>query len=332
MIAPESTPHQPVLLEALVEAVLGDPSGTYVDATFGRGGHTQALLARLEPAGRVVAFDRDPEAAAAAAQIQDPRFQFVRRPFSQMSAVLAELALDSVDGILADLGVSSPQLDQAVRGFSFMRDGPLDMRMDPSSGSPLSDWLKTATVSEIAEVLRGFGDERYAGPIARAIVARQQAAETGAQPPLTRTRELADLIRQTLARAGAPRESQHPATRSFQAFRIFINGELDELDALLAQAPAVLKPGGRLGVISFHSLEDRRVKQAFQPPEKAAGLSRPRGMGRAQFALLSHAAGSETMAPRLWAHTRRERPSEAECARNPRARSAVLRIATRAVA
>ena len=332
MIAAESTPHQPVLLEALVEAVLGDPCGTYVDATFGRGGHTQALLARLEPAGRVVAFDRDPEAAAAAAQIQDPRFQFVRRPFSQMSAVLAELALNPVDGILADLGVSSPQLDQAVRGFSFMRDGPLDMRMDPSSGIPLSDWLKTATVSEIAEVLRSFGDERYAGPIARAIVARQQAAETGAQPPLTRTRELADLIRQALARAGAPRESQHPATRSFQAFRILINGELDELDALLAQAPTVLRPGGRLGVISFHSLEDRRVKQAFQSPEKAAGLSRPRGMGRAQFALLSHAAGPETTPVRLWADTRRERPTEAECAGNPRARSAVLRVATRAAA
>jgi 16S rRNA (cytosine1402-N4)-methyltransferase len=196
----------------------------------------------------------------------------------------------------------------------------------------LSDWLKTATVSEIAEVLRSFGDERYAGPIARAIVARQQAAATGAQPPLTRTRELADLIRQTLARAGAPRESQHPATRSFQAFRILINGELDELDALLAQAPAVLKSGGRLGVISFHSLEDRRVKQAFQSPEKAAGLSRPRGMGRAQFALLSHAAGPEATPARLWTDTRRARPSEAECARNPRARSAVLRVATRAVA
>ena len=311
---------------------MGDPCGTYVDATFGRGGHTQALLARLEPAGRVVAFDRDPEAAAAAAEIQDPRLQFVRRPFSQMSAVLAELALDSVDGILADLGVSSPQLDQAVRGFSFMRDGPLDMRMDPSCGMPLSDWLQTATVAEIAEVLRSFGDERYAGPIARAIVARRQATEIGTEPPLTGTRMLADLIRQTLARAGAPRESQHPATRSFQAFRIFINGELDELDALLAQAPAVLKPGGRLGVISFHSLEDRRVKQAFQSPEKARGLSRPRGMGRTQFALLSHATGPETTPPCLWVHARRERPSQAECARNPRARSAVLRVATRAAA
>jgi 16S rRNA (cytosine1402-N4)-methyltransferase len=329
LIASDAPLHQPVLLEALVTSVLGDPCGTYVDATFGRGGHTQALLARLEPAGRVIALDRDPEAAAAAAQIADSRLQFVRRPFSQVSSVLAELALDSVDGILADLGVSSPQLDQAVRGFSFMRDGPLDMRMDPTTGIPLSDWLSSASTSEIAQVLRDYGDERYAGPIARAIVARQQAAETGAEAPLSRTGMLADLIRQTLARAGAPRESQHPATRSFQAFRILINGELEELDALLSQAPMLLKPGGRLGVISFHSLEDRRVKQAFQSARKPAGLARPRGMGRTQFALLSHAAGPPAQTT-IWASSSRVRPTEAESARNPRARSAVLRVATRA--
>jgi 16S rRNA (cytosine1402-N4)-methyltransferase len=332
---PLAPQHTPVFLEALTSGVLGNPSGTYVDATFGRGGHTKALLARLEPAARVVAFDRDPEAAAAAAQIADPRFQFVRRPFSQMSAVLAELAIDSVDGVFADLGVSSPQLDQASRGFSFMRDGPLDMRMDPSTGRPLSDWLKTATVSEIAEVLRSYGDERYAGPIARAIVARQQAAETGAhkgthasRPPLTRTHELAELIRQTLARAGAPRESQHPATRSFQAFRILMNGELDELDALLAQAPSVLKPGGRLGVISFHSLEDRRVKQAFTRSPQAGTFQRPRGMGRMQSALFAMATKSDSP-NHPWSNPTRHLPTRQERESNPRARSAVLRFATR---
>jgi 16S rRNA (cytosine1402-N4)-methyltransferase len=308
--------------------MLGDPSGTYVDATFGRGGHSQTLLARLESEGRLVAFDRDPEAAAAAAQIQDSRFQFVRRPFSQMSAVLAELAIDSVDGIFADLGVSSPQLDQAVRGFSFMRDGPLDMRMDPSQGQPLSDWLQSASVPQIAEVLRSLGDERYAGPIARAIRARQAAAQQGTETPLDRTSALADLIRQTLARSGAPREAQHPATRSFQAFRILINGELDELDSLLAQAPRLLRPGGRLAVISFHSLEDRRVKQALTRAQPGA-FRRQRGMGRTQSAMLAQATATQNT-PAVWTHITRIRPSTQESTQNPRARSAVLRVATRA--
>ncbi|MBM3374640.1 MAG: 16S rRNA (cytosine(1402)-N(4))-methyltransferase RsmH [Betaproteobacteria bacterium] len=321
--------HTSVLLEALIGGVLGKTNGTYVDATFGRGGHSQALLARLEPEGRLVALDRDPEAAAAAAAIQDPRFQFVRRPFSQMSAVLAELAIDSVDGVFADLGVSSPQLDQASRGFSFMRDGPLDMRMDPGQGQPVSDWLKTASVSEIAEVLRRYGDERYAGPIARAIVARQSAAQQGQAPYLARTRDLADLIVQTLSRAGAPRESQHPATRSFQALRIFINHELEELDSLLDQSARIIKPGGRLAIISFHSLEDRRVKQAITQSKRAASFQRPPGMGRAQSAILAQALAAQ---PRraVWTAATRIRPLDRERASNPRARSAVLRIATRA--
>ncbi|MFZ9811589.1 MAG: 16S rRNA (cytosine(1402)-N(4))-methyltransferase RsmH [Burkholderiaceae bacterium] len=344
MTEPLATLHTPVLLEALVAGVLGRTNGTYVDATFGRGGHSQALLARLEPEGRLVAFDRDPEAAAAAAAIQDPRFQFVRRPFSQMSAVLAELAIDSVDGVFADLGVSSPQLDAARRGFSFMRDGPLDMRMDPSQGQPVSDWLKTASVSEIAEVLRRYGDERYAGPIARAIAGRQSAAQQGQAPYLARTRDLADLIAQALARAGAPRESQHPATRSFQALRIFINRELEELDSLLDQSARVIRPGGRLAIISFHSLEDRRVKQALTQSRRAASFQRPPGMGRAQSAMLSQAVLGQRRAgqplagqplagqarPTVWTAATRIRPSDQERASNPRARSAVLRIATRA--
>lgn len=326
--------HTSVLLEALVTGVLGKTNGTYVDATFGRGGHSQALLARLEPEGRLVALDRDPEAAAAAAAIQDPRFQFVRRPFSQMSAVLAELAIDSVDGVFADLGVSSPQLDQARRGFSFMRDGPLDMRMDPGHGQPVSDWLKTAGVSEIAEVLRRYGDERYAGPIARAIVARQSAAQQGQAPYLERTRDLADLIVQTLSRAGAPRESQHPATRSFQALRIFINRELEELDSLLDQSARLIRPGGRLAIISFHSLEDRRVKQAITQSQRADAFQRPPGMGRAQSAILAQALAGQALAGQpkraVWTAATRIRPSDQERASNPRARSAVLRIATRA--
>lgn len=323
--------HGPVLLQAAVDGLLGDINGLYIDVTFGRGGHSQALLARLGPKARLLAFDRDPQAAEAATQIKDPRFKFVRRPFSQMSSVLAELAIDKVDGILADLGVSSPQLDQAIRGFSFMKDGPLDMRMDSDHGPTVAEWLHRAEVSEIAQVLREYGEERYAGPIARAIVARQQAADAGQASPLARTVDLAELVRQTLARAGAPRESQHPATRTFQALRIFINRELDELDALLEQAPRLLRAGGKLGIISFHSLEDRRVKQAFQRLSRPSTIPRPRGMGRSSYGLLA-SEGQTSGLPAVFSRISRIRPSAQEVTFNSRARSAVLRIAERSQA
>ena len=284
---------------------MGDPCGTYIDATFGRGGHTQALLARLESAGRVVAFDRDPEAAAAAAQIQDPRFQFVRRPFSQMSAVLAELALDSVDGILADLGVSSPQLDQAVRGFSFMRDGPLDMRMDPSRGESAADLVNRLPEPELRQLLREGGEDRDPGRIARAIVRAR---------PLRTTEDLA----QAVIRATKPPRpgAKHPATRTFLAIRRAVNREGEMLDRALVAVPHVLKPGARLAVLTYQSLEDRVVKNWIR--DHAEEEKRQPGM-----------AFGQPNAER-WVQSLGEVvPSEAEIETNPRARSARLRGAER---
>ena len=277
----------------------------YVDATFGRGGHARQILARLSPAGRLVAFDKDPDALAEAAQIQDPRFSIRHQGFCH----LGELPKGSVTGLLMDLGISSPQVDNPARGFSFRNDGPLDMRMDPTRGESVAEWLAHAEVDQISEVIRDYGEERFAGPIAKAIVARRQ--ERGV--PAT-TLELAQLV----AGSVKTRESgQDPATRTFQAFRIFINAELEELPQALEASLDVLQPGGRLVVISFHSLEDRIVKQFI------AQHSREEYDRRNPFAppkvmkLVNHG---------------RVKPSAEEVARNPRSRSAIMRVAQRTAA
>ena len=331
MLAGSELPHITVLLQEAVDALVTDAQGVYVDVTFGRGGHSKALLARLGPKGRLIALDRDPAAAALANRLTDSRFSFVHAPFSQIGAVLAGLGVDQVDGLLADLGVSSPQIDEASRGFSFMRDGPLDMRMDPTKGWSAAQWLAQVDVSELEEVIRDYGDERHAGPIARAIVSRCEQAALGQAEPLARTGQLADLVSQTVRRRRGADAGQHPATRTFQAIRIRVNQELDELDTLLEAAPTLIKPGGRLAVISFHSLEDRRVKQGLRPSQSDQ-LERPRGMGRGQWALLSGLTSTtrhptETHAPMR--EFRKIKPSEEEVRANPRARSAILRVGER---
>ena len=298
--------HTTVLLDEAVDALLagaGDaPAGQWVDATFGRGGHSRRILSRLSPQGRLLAFDKDPEAIQEAARIQDARFSIRHEGFRH----LADLPVGSAAGVLMDLGVSSPQIDTPERGFSFRFDGPLDMRMDTTRGQSVAEWLASAEVGQIAEVIREYGEERFAGPIAKAIVARRE--ERG---PLATTAELADLV----AGAVKTREpGQNPATRTFQAVRIFVNAELEELEQALKASLHVLQPGGRLVVISFHSLEDRIVKQFIARHAKAV-VDR-----RAPFA---------EPAPTLLRALGRVKPSEAEVAANPRARSAVMRVAER---
>jgi len=307
--------HTTVLLNEAIEALLNKPQdlpgvgepadGAYVDATFGRGGHSRLLLSRLSPRGRLTAFDKDPQAIAEAQRISDPRFAIRHQGFRSLS----ELPPASAAGILMDLGVSSPQIDDPSRGFSFRFDGPLDMRMDTTRGQSVAQWLATAETREIAEVIRDYGEERFAGPIAKAIVARRQ--ERG---PVSTTGELAQL----LADAVKTREpGQNPATRTFQALRIFINAELEELQEALAASLDVLQPGGRLVVISFHSLEDRIVKQFI------AQHSREVYDRRAPFA---------PPKPMKLRALDRVKPSEAEVAANPRARSAIMRVAVRTAA
>jgi 16S rRNA (cytosine1402-N4)-methyltransferase len=280
-----------------------DPAdGTYVDGTFGRGGHSRLLLSKLSPRGRLIAFDKDPAAIAEAQTIADSRFAIRHQGFRSLS----ELPPASAAGILMDLGVSSPQIDDPTRGFSFRFDGPLDMRMDTTRGQSVAQWLATAETREIAEVIRDYGEERFAGPIAKAIVARRQ--ERG---PVSTTGELAQLV----ADAVKTREpGQNPATRTFQALRIFINAELEELQEALAASLDVLQPGGRLVVISFHSLEDRIVKQFI------AQHAREVYDRRAPFA---------PPKPMKLRALDRIKPSEAEVAANPRARSAIMRVAVR---
>ena len=295
--------HTTVLLNEAIEALITDPEGSYVDATFGRGGHSRAALARLGAHGRLLAFDKDPEALAEAARLQDDgRFSIRHESF----AALGEVPPASVTGVLMDLGISSPQIDNPERGFSFRADGPLDMRMDPTRGISAADWLAVADQRQIAEVIRDYGEERFAVPIAKAIVARRQ--ERG---PLASTAELAELVAGTVK---TREPGQNPATRTFQAVRIFINGELEELEQALRSSLHVLQPGGRLVVISFHSLEDRIVKQFI------AGHSRAVVDRRAPFA---------EPAPTLLRALDRVRPSDAEVTGNPRARSAIMRVAER---
>jgi len=301
--------HVPVLLEATLNALNLRPDGVYVDATFGRGGHSRAILARLGSTGRLLALDRDPQAVAEGGRLEDGRFSIVHAPFSRLKAVLREAGVEAVDGVLLDIGVSSPQIDAPERGFSFRFDAPLDMRMDTSRGETAADWLNTAPEEEIARVLREYGEERFARGIARAIVAAR------AQTPLTTTGQLARIA----ASAVKTRErGQDPATRTFQAVRIHVNRELEELAAALPQGVEVLRPGGRLAVISFHSLEDRMVKRFMRAEAKGEELP-------PEIPLPARAL----KAGRLRLVGRAIRASEEEIARNPRARSAVLRVAER---
>ena len=297
--------HTTVLLDEAVSALLGDgvaPAGCFVDGTFGRGGHSRLILQRLGAAGRLLAFDKDPAAIQEAARIEDARFAIRHQGFSQ----LGDLPAASVAGVLLDLGVSSPQIDDPGRGFSFRFDGPLDMRMDTTRGQSVADWLADAEVAQIAEVIRDYGEERFAGPIAKAIVAwRTQRG------PIGSTAELADIV----AGAVKTREpGQNPATRTFQALRIFINAKLEELQRALEASLRVLAPGGRLVVISFHSLEDRIVKQFIAQHSKEV-FDR-----RAPFAAPQ---------PMRLKAVARIKPGAAEVAANPRARSAVMRVAER---
>ncbi|HEY3078163.1 MAG TPA: 16S rRNA (cytosine(1402)-N(4))-methyltransferase RsmH [Burkholderiales bacterium] len=297
--------HEPVLLNEAIEALAIRPEGTYVDGTFGRGGHSHAILGRLGPQGRLIALDRDPDAERAAREITDPRFSFFRSAFSGLAQVLGSR---KVQGLLFDLGVSSPQLDDPRRGFSFRADGPLDMRMDPTQGESAAQWLARAEQKQIQEAIRDYGEERFAKQIAAAIVAARS------REPLVRTRQLADLV----AKAVRTREpGQDPATRTFQALRIHVNRELEEVSLMLPLALASLAPEGRLALISFHSLEDRIVKRFLQ---QAARPDVPRGLPLRE---------AEMPQPALRLIGRALRASEQETRRNPRARSAILRVAER---
>ncbi len=307
----QAAEHITVLLHEAVAGLDIKPDGVYVDGTFGRGGHSRLILQHLGPNGRLIAIDRDPQAIAEAAKIQDPRFEIVHGPFSGIASYLDERGLlGKVDGFLLDLGVSSPQLDDAERGFSFMKDGPLDMRMDPTSGQSAAQWLAKADVDDIAWVLKTFGEERFAKKIARAIV-HDRVTE-----PYVRTRQLAEMI----ARVNPSKEKgKHAATRSFQAIRIYINSELDEIETALNGALEVLAPHGRLSVISFHSLEDRLVKHFIRKHEK--GPEVPYGIPLTEAQL----AGGR----KLKSVGKALKPSDFEVSENSRSRSSVLRVAER---
>ena len=311
-----------MLLDEAVDGLAIDGvrrDGRFIDGTFGRGGHSRAVLERLSPIGRLLAFDRDPEAVATAAGIEDARLAIVHDRFTSMRAEAQRIGWDRVDGILFDLGISSPQIDDPARGFSFRHDGPLDMRMDPTHGEPASSWLAAASTDDIARVIRDYGEERFAVSIAKAIVARR------AERPVSRTRELADLVATVVRSRGARRDpTQDPATRTFQALRIHVNQELEELEEGLRQSMSLLAPGGRLAVIAFHSLEDRIVKRfiASHANPDAATTARSRRLP---------IRAADLPLPTLHAIAR-IKPGDEEVSRNARARSAVLRIAERTAA
>jgi 16S rRNA (cytosine1402-N4)-methyltransferase len=300
--------HRTVLLTEAIDALVTEPGGVYVDGTFGRGGHSRLLLSRLSPTGRVIALDRDLEAVAAASELQasDPRFSILHANFAQLREALSSMDITKVSGLLLDLGVSSPQIDNPARGFSFRFDAPLDMRMDTSRGESAADFLARADERVLTEVIKDYGEERFARQIAKALVARRESGHA-----VRTTAELSQLV----ARSVRTREAgQDPATRTFQALRIFVNAELEALDEGLKACLELLAPGARLAVIAFHSLEDRRVKEFI------ARESRDEVDRRAPFA--------PPKAMRLTAIAR-IKPSEAEIAANPRARSAILRVAER---
>jgi 16S rRNA (cytosine1402-N4)-methyltransferase len=298
--------HVPVLLEEAVNALRVREGETYVDGTFGRGGHSKAILARLGVRGRLLAFDQDPAAVSDRA-LEDPRLELIHARFSTMHEALAARGIGEVAGVLLDIGTSSPQLDDAARGFSFSREGPLDMRMDNSRGATAADFVNRAEESELRKVISEYGEERFAKQVAAAIVAARRLE------PIRTTRQLAEIV----GRAVRTREpGQHPATRTFQALRIHVNQELEELEVTLPQAAGLLAPTGRLAVVSFHSLEDRIVKNFIRDRSTADRL--PRGVP---------VRAKDLPTPQLTAVGRAIRASEAEVRRNPRARSAVLRVA-----
>jgi 16S rRNA (cytosine1402-N4)-methyltransferase len=301
--------HTTVLLQEAVDALAIRPDGVYVDGTFGRGGHSRLVLSRLGDKGRLYSFDKDPLAIATAEQINDPRFQIVHQGFATMEAALRERGVEAVDGILLDLGISSPQIDDGARGFSFRFDAPLDMRMDTTRGQTAAQWLNSADEADIYRVIKDYGEERFAKQIARAIVARR------AERPIDTTRQLAQLVAENV-RSREP--GQDPATRSFQAIRIFINQELEELSLVLPQALRLLKTNGRLAVISFHSLEDRIVKRFVKDAAETDHL--PSKLPVRQ---------SELAGAKLKLIGKPVKPSETEVSSNPRARSAIMRIAER---
>lgn len=299
--------HISVLLHETVDGVLaGRDTGIYVDATFGRGGHTKLLLSKLDQNARVYAFDKDHQALEVAAKLEqeDPRFKIIHASFADLQSELANIGITEVDGVMADLGVSSPQLDQAERGFSFMQNGPLDMRMDNSKGPTAAEWLLEIEEEKLANIIYQYGEERYSRRIAKAI---KQAGE------LTTTAQLAELVKTAHPKL---EKHKHPATRTFQAIRIAINKELEDIEIFLPQAVELLKPKGQLAVISFHSLEDRLIKQFIQ---KESTLAEDTGWGMPQ-------AQIDT---RRLKKVSRIRASEAEVKANPRSRSAWLRVAER---
>ncbi|MFQ5344598.1 MAG: 16S rRNA (cytosine(1402)-N(4))-methyltransferase RsmH [Mariprofundus sp.] len=314
MVASEQYPeHVPVLRDAFVDAIFSDPDGRYVDCTFGRGGHSRALLARLSEKGRLLALDRDPEAVEAGKQLarEDGRFSILHSDFAQLGAGLEDEGWQQVSGIGFDLGVSSPQVDNAIRGFSFRQDGPLDMRMDTDNGQPLSRMLAHVSERELVDVLRSFGDERYARRIAGAILKALHAGE------LNSTANLENVCFHAVPRQ-ARFGKTHPATRTFQALRIWVNGEMDQIDAGIRAAMDHLQPGGKLAVISFHSGEDRRIRDLIEaevhacicPPEMPVCMC-----GR-----------QPTM---RWLQKKPLRASDEELMENPRSRSSLLRVAQR---
>ncbi len=302
-----SSAHVTVLLEEAVEALAVKADGAYVDATFGRGGHSRNILSRLGAAGRLVSLDRDPAAIAVGKSLADSRFFLVHRAFGELTVAAAEAGLKAADGILFDVGVSSPQIDDGERGFSFRYDAPLDMRMDTTQGETAAEWLARADEQEITEVIRNYGEERFAFQIAKKVVAAR------VEQPIVTTAQFAALVRSAV-RTREP--GQDAATRSFQALRIHINQELRQLEIALPQALSLLKPGGRLAVISFHSLEDRIVKNFMRAQSTADTLPKNLPLRADQLPQ-----------PKMRLVGKAIRPSAAEVAANPRARSAVLRVA-----
>jgi 16S rRNA (cytosine1402-N4)-methyltransferase len=304
--------HRTVLLEEAVNALVWRADGLYVDGTFGRGGHSRAVLGKLDAGGRLLGFDKDPQAIATAREIADPRFEIVHDSFATLTDALSERGIERVSGVLLDLGVSSPQVDDPTRGFSFRHDGPLDMRMDPTRGESAAQWLAHATQQELTEVIRDYGEERFAFQIAKAIVARR--SESDQLGPLASTRELAALVAHVVK---TREKGKDPATRTFQAIRIHVNQELAELQVTLEAALASLEQGGRLVVISFHSLEDRIVKRFMQSQATVPPLDRRLPLRAAELPVPPMKLIGRVM------------PSDEDVAANPRARSAVMRIAER---
>ncbi|KVV34090.1 16S rRNA (cytosine(1402)-N(4))-methyltransferase RsmH [Burkholderia ubonensis] len=304
--------HRTVLLDEAVDALVTRPDGIYVDGTFGRGGHSRAVLARLGAAGRLIAFDKDPRAIETAQGIEDARFSIVHDSFASMQGAIAARGIGKVSGVLLDLGVSSPQVDDPQRGFSFRADGPLDMRMDPTRGESAAEWLARASLQELTEVIRDYGEERFAFQIAKALVARR--AESDRLGPLDSTGELAQIVGHVVK---TREKGKDPATRTFQAIRIHVNQELADLQVVLDAALSLLEQGGRLVVISFHSLEDRIVKRFMQAHASAPAVDRRLPI-----------RAVDLPSPPLKIIGRKF-PSDAEVAANPRARSAVMRIAER---